>query len=93
MTKKKTKAISLKNLRKSDSDIFQVDSNTYYARSSKVDEEGKSIWYYVYYSTGNENQEGKGWLCDCMSYIMKMRDDGKNPHCKHITKIIEKYKK
>jgi hypothetical protein len=34
----------------------------------------------------------KDWVCDCMSFVMNMTDDGKNKPCKHIKEIQKIYR-
>ncbi|HTH23002.1 MAG TPA: hypothetical protein VL854_12360 [Nitrososphaeraceae archaeon] len=82
--KKKHKKVTFKQIKKSEDDIHVVDSATYYVKS-ETDPEREP--YFVY------NSINIGWTCDCMDFTMKMRDDGKNPYCKHIKKVIERISK
>jgi hypothetical protein len=85
-TKKKKAIVSIKKLKKSDNDITAVDSVTFYVKSSEPDKEPYMVF----------NSISKGFLCDCMSFVMNLEDSGKNKGCKHITKVlayIEKNKK
>ena len=77
MSKQKKKATSFKLLKKSTDDITQIDSQTYYHKSSDPDKEP----YMVFHS-----QNGS-WLCDCMAFVMNIQDDGKGKECKHVTRI------
>lgn len=81
MTIKKKKTTSFKSINKSDNDITQIDSQTYYHKSSDPDKEP----YMVFRSNG------KGFLCDCMSFVMSMTDTNSNPECKHIVRIKKQF--
>jgi len=30
------------------------------------------------------HSDSKGWLCDCMDFVMNIEDNGKTKECKHI---------
>jgi len=74
----KKKVITFKKLKKSENQIEQWDSLTFYVKSQSNPEKNP---YFVY------NSMGKGWLCDCMYFVMNLTDDGKSKPCKHIKMV------
>jgi len=85
MTEKKTKkAITYKKLKKSENPIEQVDALTFYVKSETNPAKEP---YFVY------NSMREGFLCDCMSFVMNLTDDGHTKPCKHIEKVKEFLKK
>jgi len=81
MTEKKPKkAITYKKLKKSENQIEQWDALTFYVKSQSNPTKNP---YFIY------NSMGKGWLCDCMYFVMNLTDDGHTKPCKHIEKVKE----
>jgi predicted nucleic acid-binding Zn finger protein len=37
------------------------------------------------------NSDSKGFLCDCMSFVMNIQDNGTTKDCKHILRIKKEY--
>jgi len=85
MTEKKTKkAITYKKLKKSENQIEQWDALTFYVKSQSNPTRDP---YFIY------NSMGKGWLCECMYFVMNLKDYGPNPECNHIKMVKEFLKK
>jgi len=80
---KKHKKVTFKQIKKSEDDIFAVDSQTFYVKSSDPSKEPYMIFH-------EQTEYIDRWLCDCMDFTMKLTDDSKNPNCKHINRVIEK---
>lgn len=80
--KKKLPKTTFKKIKKSDSLIQRQDQNTFYVKSSDPEKDP----YFVFKSIN------EGWLCDCMSFVMSLTDDGHSPECKHIRLIKETFK-
>lgn len=82
MTEKK-KIVTEKQLKNLDT-ILRWDENTFYVpRESNPDKQP-----YLVYHSANEHEK---WLCDCMSFVMALTDDGKTPECKHIRAIKKRF--
>ena len=72
--KKKKKVVSLKKIRKGENMIEQIDSQTFYVKSSDPQKDPYMVF----------NSDKKSWLCDCMDFVMSLTDTETNPECKHI---------
>ena len=59
--------------------ITREDRDTFYVQGTRKEQ------YMIFKSIH------KDWVCDCMSFVMNMTDDGKNKACKHIKEIKRIY--
>jgi len=62
--------------------ITQIDSQSWYVKSER---DPNKEPYLVF------NSNSKGWLCDCMNFVMKIEDSGKTINCKHILMVKQKF--
>ena len=60
-------------------DITKIDNQTYYVKGSMPEP------YLVFDSIH------KGWMCDCLSFVMNLEDSGKCKPCKHIIAVQKHY--
>ena len=80
--KKKLKVTTFKKIKKSDNPITQIDSQSWYVKSER---DPSKEPYLVF------NSNSKGFLCDCMNFVMKIEDSGKTINCKHILMVKQKF--
>ena len=62
-------------LSKLEDGITQIDSQSWYVKSER---DPNKEPYLVF------NSNSKGWLCDCMDFVMNIQDNGTTKECKHI---------
>lgn len=61
--------------------VTRIDEKTFYVKSSDPEKEP----YMVFHS------QNKGWVCDCMSFVMNIKDNWETKHCKHISLIRKSF--
>lgn len=75
---KKKKVVSFSKIK----EITRVDEKSFYVPSSDPEKEP----YLVF------NSVNKGWLCDCLAFVVNIEDNGNTKRCKHINRIIQEFK-
>ena len=75
--KKKHKAKSFKKM----ADIERVDEKTFYVKSSNPEQEPYMVF----------NSQSKGFICDCLSFVYNIEDNGNTRECKHIARVKKEF--